>query len=416
MMDVFEREGLLVRPEGNMPLLLMNGGRVWMVRAGRVDVFGVLMQNGEPAGPRVHLFRAGPAQLLFNAGSPGNVVLLAAGPPGCELLGLELKRFRELVCTDAGTASFVEDALDAWVRGLSTGVRSGVSPKSLQYLEAGKETSVAQGVEICVDSNILWVAQLDGDSCFMGKAELPGIGPADVFPLCSQAWLRSLGKATYSSKETGACLLDGSVWPALDLFHGQILKLIELNRREYEADERRRLDEKAVNERAAFENSLRRLSSVLGADLPPPALGGGLHEALMSACRMIGEKQGIGFEAPSQEEISAHADPLDAIIHCSRVRKRLVVLKGDWWNRDVGPLLGFTEEDRRPVAILPAGGGYEIDDAATGRRIWASPQTVLDSALLPSCFTDLCRNAFSKAGTCSKSDFTGAERISGSFL
>ena len=155
------------------------------------------------------------------------------------------------------------------------------------------------------------------------------------------------------------------------------MKYIELNRQEYESAERRRLDVKTANERAAFENSLRRLSSVLELEKHLPVLGGAGHDALMSVCRLIGEKQGLSFKAP-QNEMPADIDPLDVIVHSSRIRKRQVILKGDWWNRDNGPLLGFIEEGRRPVALLPAKGGYEIDDPATGKRSRATPEIALE--------------------------------------
>ncbi len=169
----------------------------------------------------------------------------------------------------------------------------------------------------------------------------------------------------------------GSCWPALDLFHEQVLKSVELKRREYETQERGRLDVKAANERAEFENSLRRLSSILGPDIPMPVPGGGSHNALIAACRLIGEKQGIDFKAPP-DGIPPSADPLEEISHASRIRNRQVILKGDWWSRDNGPLLGFIEGDGRPVAILPAEGGYEICDPAAGSRLRATPESALE--------------------------------------
>ena len=196
MIGIFEQEGTLVKPEGNRPLPLDGGSRIWLVRSGPVDIFGVLTSNGEPTGPRVHLFRAGEGQLLFSAGAglTEYVSLLAVGAPGCEVLQLELPRFKELICSEP-VASPAEKALEKWVSGLSLGVQSGTLPKYFQYLEPEKETTVAEGTNIRVEAGILWVAQLEGSSRFMGRTGLPEIGPADVFPLCDQGLAGVIGRS-----------------------------------------------------------------------------------------------------------------------------------------------------------------------------------------------------------------------------
>ena len=234
----------------------------------------------------------------------------------------------------------------------------------------------ADGANIRSEEDLIWAVQIEGKSILMGKRGLNELSSADLFPLCSHVWLESTTKAKYCAKETRVCLLDGSAWTALALFHRQILKLIAINRQEYESEDRRRLDAKEDNERAIFENSLRRLSSVLEPKRVLPVPCGG-YETLLTVCRLLGERQGISFKSP-QDETRTDANPLDSIAYCSRVRKRQVILKGDWWEQDSGPLLGFMEEEMRPVAILPVKGGYEIDDPGAGRRRKVTPRIALE--------------------------------------
>ncbi|WP_214103996.1 ATP-binding cassette domain-containing protein [Acrocarpospora catenulata] len=66
----------------------------------------------------------------------------------------------------------------------------------------------------------------------------------------------------------------------------------------------------------------------------------------------------------------APGDPLGAALDAARVRYRRVRLEERWWRKATVPLVGFTREGERPVALLPHRGGYRIaDPAADVRRV-----------------------------------------------
>ena len=46
-------------------------------------------------------------------------------------------------------------------------------------------------------------------------------------------------------------------------------------------------------------------------------------------------------------------EPIDAIARASQFRTRRVLLIGNWWQQDNGPLLAYTKLDKEPVALLP---------------------------------------------------------------
>src|SRR5207245_9596833 len=105
-------------------------------------------------------------------------------------------------------------------------------------------------------------------------------------------------------------------------------------------------------------------------------------DALLAACRLVGQHLGIAIEPPpslrsrmadgglkdsfsnppstirhSQRKGPGHpkrGDAVAAIARASRVRVRRVALRDDWWRNDHGPLLAFTAADPRPGAPLPA--------------------------------------------------------------
>jgi NHLM bacteriocin system ABC transporter ATP-binding protein len=109
---------------------------------------------------------------------------------------------------------------------------------------------------------------------------------------------------------------------------------------------------------------------------PPPAAGEARAAAstlLLDACRRVGAAEGIVFRPPVRAPGEVAEVSLEAICSASRVRFRSVTLRGRWWRRDHGPLLGFLGEGSahpgRPVALLPLGRGrYALEDPASGRR------------------------------------------------
>jgi NHLM bacteriocin system ABC transporter ATP-binding protein len=98
------------------------------------------------------------------------------------------------------------------------------------------------------------------------------------------------------------------------------------------------------------------------------------NDPLLAACRMIGGSQGIKFRRPA----AAGKTTVRGIVQASRVRHRVVALKGDWWMQDGGPILAFSQPDKTPVALMPVkGGGYRAVNPITG-----------DSTVVTSCCAD----------------------------
>ena len=76
-------------------------------------------------------------------------------------------------------------------------------------------------------------------------------------------------------------------------------------------------------------------------------------DPLLSACRIVGQDQGIDIRPQPAGQMGYDLDdPLKAIAKASKIRTRLVLLEGTWWKEDHGALLGFMEEDDRPIALL----------------------------------------------------------------
>lgn len=113
-------------------------------------------------------------------------------------------------------------------------------------------------------------------------------------------------------------------------------------------------------DRAARHSALIRMAAVLEPTAAPPRAEARSLAALASR---VAQAQGIalreGAEKPfGREDIHAWAQR-------ANVRLRRVALRDPWWREEGAPLLAFTEEGKKPVALLPqAGRGYRYCSAA----------------------------------------------------
>ena len=78
-------------------------------------------------------------------------------------------------------------------------------------------------------------------------------------------------------------------------------------------------------------------------------------DPLLVTCRLVGDALGMTIRANRSLGSASHADPLAEIAAASRIRTRQVLLRGEWWRWDNGPLLAYREADNQPVALLPRG-------------------------------------------------------------
>ena len=377
MEDVFQKEGALVEAVGNKPLSLTGNDGVWLVRSGRVDVFAARVEEGEHTGIRKYLFQVETGQALFcmdpcNEGE--GIRLLAVGGPGTFLLRIDPTRFKELAQDPSFTAS-AAGLIDLWIAGLSESVRKDLLPKAFVELKSGEEIHVEADRALRPVFGTIWVRNLEGTSRFMQRRDLflPNGDGRPFFPVSSQAWIQTDVKARFQAMDTPGYILDDPSLTGLGEFHKLIVDCIALNILDSDAEERQRLQARAANDSAVFENALFRLGGVLNPFKTAPGSGEITEDALLSACLLIGDRLGISFRAPTREA-TAGRDPLDAIARTSRVRTRQVVLKEEWYRHDHGPLLAFTEKEKKPVALLQdSPGSYVLHSPAdrTSTRVTA---------------------------------------------
>jgi NHLM bacteriocin system ABC transporter ATP-binding protein len=374
----------------NQPFLLDDPERVWVIVAGKVDVFAVRVTDGQAHGARRHLFRAEDGQMLLGmalAHYRRAFGLLAVGVAGTRLLPIARAELETLARQEAYAAQIAAE-LDEWVYGLSRGLATNLfAPRRFTALEAGKDTSVEAGMIARPVKGILWASVPGGVARFMGWEELPLMGDDDFLPVSENTWLQAVSAATLRAIPTEEFLALPMAWGGLENFHRMALDLIIWSvEREAEA-ERERLRLRAAFDRSALQGAIMRLSAVLN---PRRAvltddLGGA--EPLLLACKLVGGSIGMTIRPrPDPVDGRPEAQTLDSIVQASRVRTRQVALRGEWWTQDNGPLLTFREADDHPLALLPAGPNrYTLNDPTTNSALPMNAE--LAAALKPFAYS-----------------------------
>ncbi|HOW27323.1 MAG TPA: NHLP bacteriocin export ABC transporter permease/ATPase subunit [Elusimicrobiota bacterium] len=157
-----------------------------------------------------------------------------------------------------------------------------------------------------------------------------------------------------------------------------------------ETRDQERLARKLSQDGQLYQKALNALADIITSTTDAEVVD---DDALFAALQSVGRAAGIKFSKPAPSP-----DPLDArfriedICRTCNIKFRRVVLRGDWWLNDCGPLLGLlsppgAEENAQsaaapaavPVALLPVSGSrYEIFNPADGSRRPADRATLKD--------------------------------------
>ena len=371
----FEAEGQLEIAGGNSPFLLLGVDNVWFVESGNIEVFTVQVKDGEPFGARAHFLTVRAGEIMFGMDlqryGQGHG-FLAVGLTGTRLLRLNRSRF-EQVAADAQWSEHLAPLLDAWVSELSVGVTKDITPrpKTEVHLAEEGEFAIKKGQKIHAKKGVVWIELKDGEGLFVGMQELFFDGQPTLFPLAAETWFEAYNDHCIERTTSRTSLTNPAIWRGLDYFHETLCQCEFINKRLVAVDEFNRLRTKADYGRVAKEAALTDIASVMDETVTAKKMeADGAGDPLLAVCRLVGEAQAITIRPhPEAGKEGRKMDSLGAIAKASRIRVRMVALRGEWWEHDHGPLLAYIGSTTQPVALLPTGpGSYDFANPQVGLR------------------------------------------------
>ena len=353
---------------GNRPIRLDDPAIAWFVEQGALDVFLVEYQGREQSSDAKHVLRAEEGRLVFGVGEGGALVPVAKGIPDCRLRRVVLS---ELLKFDI--AEQMSGQVDAWLAEFAAAVAKAIDPRPrpdelIDPMNPVDSLDVAVGSVLSArPEGVVWVAVGDADAAYLGTEEREP-GSTGFIPVTSETWLtcQSLTRVTCLTSRT--MFDEGALLPALAEFHGLALGAEQINRLLLMADEANEQTARSIYRRQDEERARHNLFSVLGAPSPTTVTDGSDLQAVLE---VIGKREGIEFRLPARRRVTVDEElSLQEILHTSGVRSRRVHLSVEdrWWVGDSGAMLGYRQEDSRPVALLPSmTGRYRAVDPVAGR-------------------------------------------------
>ena len=355
--------------DSRRPQLLGDPTRALQVMAGHVDLFAVYVAEGSAMGPRYHLCRIESGGIILGLpsaqceGQDKQVFVLAVGGPGAEALSLD----RVLIDDREG--------LETWTVRLCSAIPKPAADWGTREAEPGEEIELKAGQQLRGATNgVVWVSVERGEVRLAGTASACKAGDPPL-PLASGTWVEALGDACVRVLN-GDAVLSGDPWPTMDRFHALAMLCIARHVAAAQDAELCRLHQRTRGAAAHGMQFLSELASVL-VSRPKPGFRAEGTDPLLDACRITAQAIGAEIVSPPGRR-AAQRGPSDAaeIARASRLRSRRVLLRADWWQRNVGPLVAWHGEAHEPVAILPI---------TTGRylmvRPGAGPDRPLDAQL-----------------------------------
>ncbi|MCF2147137.1 NHLP bacteriocin export ABC transporter permease/ATPase subunit [Desmonostoc muscorum LEGE 12446] len=354
---------------GNEPILLNDPSKVWVVQSGSIALFAVTLKDGVVEGTRRYLCSINQGEALFGIANQQHQIL--AVPIGeTELLQVHQECFRELVANaDARVFTWIE----SWLLQLG-GVFSQVTmPKIQVKAKEQLRFSLNNAQTFQPEAGVTcWVRLHEGTVRFLGFEEITLTPTTAIFPLTEKMWLSAVEGVQLTTNTTREFSNPDTLLAGLSQLHTQLLQCINIiDEQEAETEIIRLRDRQRLNRQVTME-ALGELASTLNSQDGDFFLEG---TPLLVAAGAVGRAMGIKIRPPSRSEnLKRLKEPLEAIVRASRVRMRRVLLRDNWWEKDSGPLIAYTQ-DNRPVALLPISATrYEIFDPVERTRVGVDEQ------------------------------------------
>ena len=380
------KQGQPLYLEGQNTLRLDDPGRIWLVQAGEVDLFAVDAHSGYQHGAREHLHRAGVGEALFGmdlSDYENQLSIIAVGLPGTAVVETSIQALHEMAA-NSESQRLTALLLEGWIIGLTQTFAGTSSPRAQLKLSPSSQTEMEAGMAAHNDSDeVVWL-QISGNEVFQVEivfGSFPSSREIDeklyipvgaTYPLPSCAWMLAHKPVTLRIMDTKEALQQRVIWPALEEFHQVVLRRLVVTQADTAHSERERITQKFEFSGTYLHNAITDLASILAPTIASrdraTVAVGEQPDPLLTACRLVGDRLGVRVQpVPDPVDGTVEEQTLTGIAQASRLGKRRVILRDEWWTADNGPLLAYRNEDERPVALLPTSpSSYSLHDPTLG--------------------------------------------------
>ncbi|MCP6757225.1 MAG: NHLP bacteriocin export ABC transporter permease/ATPase subunit [Fischerella sp. CENA71] len=361
----------------NETLLLDNPETLWVVQSGKLALFATtvkdgIVKDGSVAGHRRYLFSVNTNEALFGTVPLGNWVFQAIAVEPTKLIQLPISELEQrIVAAEPEAITLVEN----WIYNLGQAVKQQQTvltmPLNLNQTKFERSFSLSPNEELQIRQKaVFWVKFEQGNARWLGIKELILNSTSPACPLTAGLWLEA------EDTSVGMMLSTVELEPAqlqagLASLHTYLFFYFSLLLNQEAEAEHRRFQEREQLNQQVVAGALGELAAALQPEQEAVFFQEG--PPLLVAMGAIGRVLGITIHPASTDDHHNTKDPVTAIACASQIRTRCITLADDWWHREHGPLLAFTQWEKRPVALLPIRGkGYELFDPTSQTRTFVT--------------------------------------------
>jgi len=349
--------------QGDRPLLLDDPSCAYVTLSDHHQLFCVGYEDGAAAGRREHMATCSPGQLLFGLApksGPEATALMVAGVTGSVMWRVPTAALFRQVQLQEGQR-VIGRLFDAWIELLIRTLPRTPIPTRSRTLSAGETITFESDLPLRAQDELVWIAPRATPKLYRGMDLEVMQAHAECWPIDSSSWV--LCGTEQCRVWSSADLLSASgngefardfcnfVLAAVSTRRAELaLGRLQSDRSSREAEET--LVSLALGQLAAVGRAERLRERVRGDDFE-------------QACQSVAGHLKIPPPRVVKPEGQSLAHMQAALSRTTGMRSRGVMLEGQWFRHDNGPLLGFLLEDGealRPVALLPNPKGYRVID------------------------------------------------------
>ncbi len=364
-------DGLFAPAGGHEFVSIHDKTDIWCVCDGYVDIFLKENRTDSIASARHHLARIHKGEAFFGLNtSLSHVSLVAVGSIDARLFQLPGESLPTFL-KDPSLAREMASLVDKWLKSLCQALHRDFMPRGAKIINAGEELHLRKGQSVTTQKGILWL-RLDGGSLsFVGQKKMEQRGDAWWLPVSDNTWFEAQEDLSLKAYSTTEYFAEDASLEALVAFEDMLSHFLEDLHDDEVIEERKHLDERMNADREVFSDALDHLSHIIEGETFDGEMASRTGDPLFKAAERLGEYMGIAVQQPAnmgRDKSDHHA--IEAIARASLFRTRRVLLRGEWWKQDCGPMLGHIDKTKEPVAIIPRlGKGYDLIDASGKRQV-----------------------------------------------
>lgn len=340
----------------NTPLSLTDPSLIWQIKSGKVAVFAVPLADGKVVGERRFLFIVEAGEALFGSeiDEETGLGLMAVAVEPTAIAMFKLSETDEISCP----TNILKQLADPWihhlgqVEGMPKTAQTGIIP-DIHYI------SLVSG-QVCrpPDGEVAWVRMQQGSASWLGNPIFPITPELGCFPLGSGMFLQAQDHLEFFIRPTSEVKHRKILIRGIAQLHRYFFKTLSLIDARNQRITLRRFQQRQQLNQEVTQKVVRSLAGVL----EQPSAFQETDSPLLTAAGAVGNVLGVTILPPAPSENRARMqEPLEAIARASQLRLRRVLLRGQWWRNDSGPLVAYSRDGHHPVALLPVNGNrYEL--------------------------------------------------------